>query len=96
MKTYFVYILASGKNGTLYIGVTSDLDKRIVEHQTEVVDGFTKRYGVKALVHFEETTDVHAALQREKQLKKWNRAWKLRLIEEQNPGWRDLTEVFST
>ena len=93
MKTYYVYILASDKNGTLYIGVTSDLQKRVYEHRNDLVDGFTKKYGVHRLVHFEETNDIEAALLREKQLKKWNRAWKIRLIEESNPGWRDLCEV---
>jgi putative endonuclease len=90
MKSYFVYILASGRNGTLYIGVTSDLIKRIYEHKNNLVEGFTKKYHVHDLVYFEETNDVYAALTREKQLKKWNRAWKLRIIEEKNPNWRDL------
>jgi len=94
MKTYFVYILAKEKNGTLYIGVTSDLPRRIVEHKSGLIEGFSKRYGVHHLVYYEETTDVHSALLREKQLKKWNRAWKMRLIEENNPGWRDLAEDF--
>ncbi|MCI0479635.1 GIY-YIG nuclease family protein [Candidatus Uhrbacteria bacterium] len=91
MKTYVVYILASHRNGTLYIGVTSDLGRRIDEHRAASVDGFTKRYDVKRLVYYEQTTDVHAALLREKQLKKWNRAWKIRLIEERNPQWTDLS-----
>jgi putative endonuclease len=95
MKTYFVYILAKEKNGTLYIGVTSDLPKRVAQHKAGLVEGFTKRYGVHQLVYFEETTDVQFALLREKQLKKWNRTWKMRLIEEQNPGWRDLSEDFT-
>jgi putative endonuclease len=90
MKSYFVYILASSKNGTLYIGVTSDLIKRIYEHKNDLVDGFTKEYKVHDLVYFEETNDSYAALTREKQLKKWNRAWKIRIIEEKNPSWKDL------
>jgi putative endonuclease len=89
-KAYYVYILASERNGTLYIGVTSDLIRRVYEHKTDVVDGFTKEHGVHMLVHYEETSDVEAAIAREKQLKKWNRSWKKRLIEETNPDWNDL------
>ena len=87
---YFVYILASKKNGTLYIGVTSDLVKRIHEHKNDLVEGFTKQYTVHDLVYFETTEAVESAIAREKQLKKWNRAWKIRLIEKSNPDWRDL------
>lgn len=85
-----VYILASQRNGTLYIGVTSDLMVRIHQHREGMTDGFTKRYGVKRLVWFEMLADMEAGITREKQLKKWNRAWKLRLIEEANPQWNDL------
>lgn len=85
-----VYILASQRNGTLYIGVTSNLIKRIWEHRNNAVEGFTKSYGVHTLVYYEQHTTMEAAITREKQLKKWNRAWKLRLIEERNPDWRDL------
>ena len=85
-----VYILASKRNGTLYVGVTSDLVKRGWEHRTNVVEGFTKRYGVHALVYYELHENMISAITREKQLKKWQRAWKLRLIEERNPEWRDL------
>ena len=92
MKQPFIYILASGKNGTLYIGVTADLLKRVYEHREGAVDGFTKKYGVKKLVYFEEYGDINEAITREKQLKKWNRQWKIRLIEETNPTWRDLYE----
>ena len=92
MKTYYVYILASGRNGTLYIGVTGDLLSRVHQHQTGVLDGFTKKYGVKDLVYFEPSEDVRVALEREKQLKKWNREWKIRLIEKENPAWRDLSK----
>src|ERR1035437_4460783 len=87
---YYVYILASKRNGTLYIGITNDLQRRMYEHKAGLLEGFTKRYEVYMLVHFEETTDIQAAIQREKQLKKWNRVWKIRLIEETNPGWKDL------
>ena len=90
-RTYYVYILASQKNGTLYIGVTNDLERRVYEHKRNVNKGFTQRYGVHRLVHFEETDDISAAIQREKQLKKWNRAWKMKLIEDMNPGWVDLS-----
>lgn len=90
MKSYFVYILASKKNGTLYIGVTSDLIKRVWQHKNKLADGFTQEHGIDSLVYFEETTDVVSAITREKQMKKWNRLWKIRLIEENNPTWKDL------
>ncbi len=93
MKQYCVYILASKKNGILYIGVTSNLQKRIWEHKNNVVEGFTKRYFVHKLVYFAQTTDVYSALLREKQLKKWKREWKVNLIEEENPYWKDLYET---
>jgi len=94
-KTYFVYILASKRNGTLYIGVTNDVFNRAWQHKNEVVEGFTKRYGVHILVYYEAFGDVGDAIAREKQMKKWNRAWKLRLIEENNPDWRDLYETMA-
>jgi len=87
---YYVYILASRIGGTLYVGVTNDLARRIQEHRTKTVEGFTKRYGVTQLVYFEQFEDVNAAIEREKRLKKWNRAWKVKLIEERNPNWDDL------
>jgi putative endonuclease len=90
MKSYFVYILASKKNGTLYIGVTSNLTKRIWEHKNNLVEGFTKKYKIHVLVYFEQTENVQSALLREKQLKKWKRGWKLKLIEKDNSEWRDL------
>ncbi len=90
MKQPCVYILASKRNGTLYTGVTSDLVKRIWEHKNDLVEGFTKKYAVHQLVFFEQHENMIAAITREKQLKKWNRDWKLRLIEEQNPEWADL------
>mgnify|MGYP001619634022 CR=1 FL=1 len=93
-KTYYVYILASKKNGTLYIGITSDLIKRIYQHKHDQVKGFTSNYGVHLLVYYEETNDIEVALQREKQLKKWNRKWKLELIEKTNPSWNDLAKAW--
>ena len=89
-----VYILASGRNGTLYIGVTSDLPGRLHQHRSGTLPGFTAQYGVHALVWFEQHATMEYAIQREKRLKKWNRAWKLRLIEGANPDWRDLAEDF--
>ena len=87
---YFVYILASRRNGTLYVGVTSNLIKRVYEHKSDLVDGFTKRYGVHDLVYFETVDDVETAIAREKQIKRWNRKWKVRVIEKTNRDWRDL------
>ena len=86
-----VYILASGKHGTLYIGVTSDLASRLHQHLEGLIDGFTSRYGVTRLVYFEMTDDMPTAIAREKQLKKWRRGWKIGLIEESNPDWSDLS-----
>jgi putative endonuclease len=90
MADYYVYIMASEKNGTLYIGMTNNLIKRVYEHKNNLVKGFTQRYHVHILVYYETTPDVTSAIAREKQLKHWNRAWKIRLIEETNPQWRDL------
>lgn len=91
-RTVAVYIMASRPNGTLYIGVTSDLEKRVGEHKAGATGGFTKRYGCKTLVWFEVHEDIHAAIQRETSLKRYNRAWKLRLIEAENPAWKDLSD----
>ena len=91
---YYVYILASKRNGTLYIGVTNNLIKRVWEHKQKLIEAFTKKYGVDKLVYFEQTPDINSAITREKQLKKWNRAWKIRLIEEKNPEWKDLYDEF--
>ena len=91
-KAYYVYILTSRRYGTLYTGVTSDLIKRAWQHREGFVDGFTKSYGVKQLVWYEVHDDVRSAITREKQIKKWNRAWKIELIQGQNPQWRDLYE----
>jgi putative endonuclease len=88
--SYWVYILASDRNGTLYVGVTNDLYRRVMEHREGLVPGFTKRYCVKRLVYFEEHGHVEAAIAREKSIKRWRRAWKLQLIEQANPQWRDL------
>jgi putative endonuclease len=89
---YFVYILASQPHGTLYVGVTSNLAGRVNEHKQDLRDGFTKKYGVHSLDWFEEFGDVYDAIRREKQIKKWRRAWKIELIEKMNPAWSDLFE----
>ena len=90
MRGGWVYIVTNRPNGTLYVGVTSDLARRIWEHREGVVDGFTKRYGLKRLVYAEYHTDIHAAIQREHNIKHWRRAWEVRLILADNPDWRDL------
>jgi putative endonuclease len=90
MKQYYVYILASKKNGTLYTGVTGDLIKRVYEHKSNLVAGFTRKYKVHNLVYYESYGDVYAAIAREKAMKKWKRAWKIQLIEKYNPLWKDL------
>ncbi len=90
MKPYYVYILASKKNGTLYLGVTNDIARRIYEHKNNLVDGFTKKYSVHCLVYFEVCEDARVAIQREKNIKKWRRRWRIELIEKNNPDWRDL------
>ena len=92
MSDYFVYILASERNGTLYVGFTSDLLQRVYAHKNDLVKGFTKEYGIHKLVYFEQCDDYDAALQREKQIKEWKRKWKLELIEKVNPLWQDLYE----
>ena len=89
--TYYIYILASKRNGTLYIGVSNNLERRIYEHKNHLIKGFTEKYNVHMLVYFEQTDNIQSALQREKQLKKWNRKWKLNLIEKMNPDWKDLS-----
>ena len=90
--SFYVYIMASQRNGTLYIGMTNDLQRRVWEHQQSLIDGFSKKYKTHMLVWYEEAPDATSAIAHEKRLKKWNRAWKLKLIEEQNPNWRDLSE----
>ena len=93
-KRYFVYLLASKRNGTLYLGVTGDLANRAWQHRNDLIEGFTKKYGVHLLVWFEEHDDVRDAIDREKQINGWNRAWKIKLIEKRNPQWLDLYENF--
>ncbi len=88
---YYVYIMASGKNGTTYIGVTNNLIRRMAEHKAGIADGFTKKYDINNLVYFEHTTDIESALNREKQMKKWKREWKVKLIEKDNYYWKDLS-----
>ena len=90
--SFWVYILASRRNGTLYIGMTDDLVRRAWEHRTGTIPGFTRKYGIKMLVWFEQHETRESALQRERQLKKWNRSWKLQLIERFNPSWKDLAD----
>lgn len=92
MKHPCVYMLASRRNGTLYVGVTSDLVRRVWEHKQDSVEGFTKKYGVHDLVWYEQHEDMLMAIAREKRLKEWKRAWKLELIEKMNPEWKDLYE----
>lgn len=91
-KKYYVYIMTKGRNSTFYVGITSDLQRRIWEHKTDAVEGFTKKYGIHQLVYYEIFDDPENAILREKRLKKWNRAWKMRLIEGMNPEWNDLYE----
>jgi putative endonuclease len=94
--SFFVYILASRRNGTLYVGMTDDLIRRAWEHKIGAVPGFTRKYGVKLLVWYEVHELRESAFQRERQLKRWNRAWKLALIERLNPGWRDLFDELAS
>ncbi len=94
MNSYYVYILASKYNGTLYIGVTNDLERRIYEHKENLVDGFTKKYHIHILVYYEETGEIQVAIAREKILKKWDRLEKIKLIESVNPEWKDLSLGF--
>lgn len=90
MKTYYVYIMASKKNGTIYAGSTSDLPGRVTQHKLGLIEGFTKQYAVTTLVYYETVEDAYAAVTRERQLKKWNRDWKIKLIEKENPEWLEL------
>ncbi len=89
-RYYYVYILASKKNGTLYIGVTNNLIKRVYEHKNNLINGFTKKYRISHLVYYEIFNDIYEAITREKRLKKWKRQWKIELISKFNPEWRDL------
>ena len=95
MKEYFVYILSNITNTTLYVGMTNDLRRRLYEHKNKLIPGFTEKYNVHKLVYFEKTTDVKAAIQREKRLKKWNRDWKIELIKKNNPNLNDLSEAWA-
>jgi len=91
---YYIYILTSKPYGTLYIGVTNDLVRRVWEHKNDFVEGFTRKYGIHTLIYYEQCENIESAITREKQLKKWKRRWKLDLIEKMNPGWKDLyTEI---
>ena len=92
MDGYYVYVLASQRNGTLHIGVTNDIARRVGEHKAGVVEGFTRKYGVTKLVHIERFASIDEAIAREKAMKKWRWAWKLELIEMSNPRWADLHE----
>ncbi len=92
---YYVYLMASKRNGTLYVGVTNDLVRRVYEHREGQADGFTKKYAVKILVHFEVFEEVREAIQRERNLKHWRRAWKIDLIERGNPQWNDLYDTIT-
>ena len=91
-KKYFVYILSNKRNGTLYIGVTNNLIRRIYEHKNNLIEGFTKNYNIHQLVYYEEYNNIDTAISREKQMKKWNRSWKMQIIEKNNSTWRDLYE----
>ncbi len=95
MKQYFVYILASKRNGTLYTGLTNNLIKRVYEHKNDLVDGFTKKYRVHNLVYYEVYNNIDDAISREKRIKKWKRQWKIKLIEKENPLWTDLYNQLS-
>jgi putative endonuclease len=92
-KQYYVYILTNKSNKVLYIGVTNDLERRMYEHKNKMIDGFTKKYNLTKLVYFEASTNINSAIEREKQLKNWHRDWKINLIEEFNPEWKDLSEM---
>ena len=92
MYNYYIYILASRKNGALYIGITNNLLKRVYEHKNKTFDGFTKKYDIDKLVYYECYDNIEYAITREKQMKKWNRKWKIELIEKDNKEWRDLYE----
>lgn len=94
-KKYYVYIMASEKNGTLYIGVTNNLSLRVSQHKHRIHEGFTKKYKIYLLVYFEVYDSILNAITREKQLKKWNRLWKIKLIEKRNPSWHDLSLDFN-
>jgi len=91
MNQYFVYTFTNKSNAVLYVGVTSNLERRMYEHKNKTINGFSKKYNLTKLVYFEETSDIRSALEREKQLKNWHRDWKIKLINNFNPGWKDLS-----
>ena len=91
---YYIYIITNKRNGTLYIGVTNDLIKRIYQHKKKLINGFSKKYALDKLIFYESCEDIHSAIKREKVLKAWRRIWKIELIEKVNPNWRDLYEDF--
>jgi putative endonuclease len=93
-RQYYVYILTNQNGNVLYIGVTNNLERRIFQHKNKLVEGFTKRYNLSKLIYYEATSDIQGALKREKQLKNWHREWKINLINNSNPQWRDLSEKF--
>lgn len=95
MKEYYLYILASRKNGTLYTGLTNSLIERVYEHKQNLIPGFTRRYNVHRLVYYERFRDIHSAITREKRIKKWKRQWKINLIESTNPDWEDLYDMIN-
>ena len=95
MKNYYVYIMASGERGTLYLGVTNDITRRVYEHKSGVVPGFTEKHGLKYLVWYEVYDSIEAAIQREKTMKQWYRRWKIELIEKENPDWQDLYDILA-
>ncbi len=93
-RQYYVYILTNKSNNVLYVGVTNDLIRRIFEHKNKLVEGFTKKYNLRKLVYYEATNDIEGAINREKQLKNWHRDWKINLIDQFNPDWKDLSDDF--
>ena len=93
-RQYYVYILTNKSNNVLYIGVTNDLIRRIFEHKNKLVEGFTKKYNLRKLVYYEATDDIESAINREKQLKNWHRDWKINLVDQFNPDWKDLSDDF--
>jgi putative endonuclease len=95
-QSYYVYLLTSSRRGTLYVGVTNDLLKRVWQHKQGLVEGFSKRYRIRTLVWYEQADSIESAIVREKQIKKWNRAWKIELIEANNPDWKDLYKDVAT
>jgi len=94
-RTYYIYITTNKKKGTLYIGVTNNLERRMYEHKNKILKGFTEKYNLNKLIYYEETDDISIAIHREKRLKHWNRSWKIALVEKENPNWEDLSKDWS-